>query len=53
MDRYEWLSVVGDIFDDCKTQAEMQARKEVMLKDIEAQYTAKLGFKIVMGELEH
>lgn len=52
MDKYEFMCMVDDIFDECKTKAEMDMRVKQMREIIQQQYMLKIGFKSAMGELK-
>ena len=51
MDKYEFMCMVDDIFDECKTKEEMDNRLNQMRELIQQQYVLKIGFKTTMGEL--
>lgn len=52
MDKFDFMSMVDDIFDECKTKEEMDSRLKKMREIIQQQYVLKLGFKSTMGELQ-
>ena len=52
MDKFDFISMVGDIFDECKTKEEMDSRLKQMREIIQQQYVLKVGFKTAMGELQ-
>ena len=52
MDKYDFMCVVDDIFDECETKEEMDSRLKQMRDIIRQQYMLKIGFKCVMGELK-
>ena len=51
MDKYEFMCMVDDIFEECKTKEEMDNRFKQMKEIIQQQYVLKIGFKTAMGEL--
>lgn len=52
MDKYGFMCIVDDIFDECKTKEQMDNRLEEMRNIIQQQYVLKIGFKQTMGELK-
>lgn len=52
MDKYDFMCIVDDIFDECTTKEEMDSRLKQMRDIIQQQYVLKLGFKNTMGELK-
>lgn len=52
MDKYDFMCMVDDIFDECNTKEEMDNRLKQMRDIIQQQYVLKFGFKSVMGELK-
>ncbi len=52
MDKYEFMCMVDDIFDECETKAQMDSRLKEMRNIIQQQYILKIGFKQTMGELK-
>ena len=52
MDKYEFMCMVDDIFDECNTKAEMDMRVKQMREIIRQQYMLKIGYKSTMGELK-
>ena len=52
MDKFDFMSMVDDIFDDCETKEEMDSRLKQMREIIQQQYALKCGFKAAMGELK-
>lgn len=51
MDKFDFMCMVDDIFDECKTKEEMESRKKEMKNAIDQQFELKLGFKQTMGEI--
>lgn len=51
MDKFDFMKVVDDIFDECETKEQMDSRLKQMREIIQQQYVLKLGFKSTMGEL--
>lgn len=51
MDKFDFISMVDDIFDECKTKEEMSSKLEQMREILRQEYTLKLGFKSIMGEI--
>lgn len=52
MDKYEFMCMIYDIFDECKTKEEMDSRLKEMEELLQQSYTTKLGFKTTMRELD-
>lgn len=52
MDKFDFMSMVDDIFDECETKEEMNSRLKQMREIIQQQYVLKCGFKAAMGELK-
>ncbi len=52
MDKYEFMCMVDDIFDECETKEQMVSGLNEMKNIIQQQYVLKLGFKSTMGELK-
>lgn len=52
MDKYEFMSMVDDIFDECETKEQMDIRLREMKNIIQQQYALKVGFKAIMGEFK-
>lgn len=52
MDKFDFMSMVDDIFDECETKEEMDNRLKQMREIIQQQYVLKVGFKATMGELK-
>lgn len=52
MDKFDFMSMVDDIFDECETKEEMDSRLKQMRDIIQQQYVLKVGFKAAMGELK-
>ena len=52
MDKFNFMSMVDDIFDECETKEEMDSRLKQMREIIQQQYVLKVGFKSAMGELK-
>ena len=38
MDRFEFLAIIAEIFEQCKSDDELNVRKEQLIKDIEQQF---------------
>ena len=52
MDKFDFMSMVDDIFDECEAKEEMDSRLKQMREIIQQQYVLKVGFKSAMGELK-
>lgn len=52
MDKYEFMCMVDDIFDECETKEQMDSRLKEMRNIIQQQYILKIGFKQTMRELK-
>lgn len=52
MDKFDFISIVDEILDECTTKEEMDSRLKQMRDIIRQQYILKLGFKSAMGELK-
>lgn len=52
MDKYDFMSIVDEILDECTTKEEMDSRLKQMREIIRKQYILKLCFKRSMGELK-
>ncbi len=52
MDKYDFICMVDDIFDECETKEQMDSRLKEMKNIIQQQYVLKVGFKSTMGELK-
>lgn len=52
MDKYEFMCIVDDIFDECETKEQMDSILKEMKSIIQQQYILKIGFKSTMGELK-
>lgn len=52
MDKFEFICLVDDIYDECDTKEEFDGRLKQMREVIEQQYLLKLGFKATMGQLK-
>ena len=37
MDRFDLLTVISEIFEECKTDEEINTKKEQIIRDVEAQ----------------
>lgn len=52
MDKYEFMCMVDEIFDECETKEQMDNRLKEMKNIIQQQYILKIGFKQTMRELK-
>ena len=52
MDKFDFMSMVDDIFDECETKEEIDSRLKQMREIIQQQYVLKVGFKAAIGELK-
>lgn len=52
MDKYDFMSVVDDTFDECKSAQELSIRFREMQDILRQAYIMKLGYKTSMGEFE-
>ena len=52
MDKFEFIAIVDDIFDECETKEEMDSRLKQMREIIQQIYFQKVSFKSTMGELK-
>jgi hypothetical protein len=43
-DRYEFMSVVSDIFEQCKSEEEIEKRRLIMIRDIKQQCELCKGY---------
>lgn len=49
MDKFDFMSMVDDIFDECKSKEEMDSRKKQMIEAVNQIYEQKLRFAQTMG----
>lgn len=52
MDKYDFMCMVDDIFDECKTKEQMDSRLKEMRNVIQQQYMLKIGFKQTIGGIK-
>lgn len=52
MDKYEFMCLVDDIYDECETKEQLDSRLKQMKEVIEQQHALKVGFKTAMGQLK-
>lgn len=52
MDKFDFMSMVDDIFDECESKEEMDSRKKQMIEIVNQMYEQKLGFAQTMGLFE-
>ena len=52
MDKFDFMSMVDDIFDECETKEEMDSRLTQIREIIQQQYVLKVRFKATMTELK-
>lgn len=52
MDKYDFMSMVDDIFDECNTKEEMDRKLKWMKEIIQQQYILKFEFKNTMELLK-
>lgn len=50
VDKFDFISIVDDVFDDCKSEIEMRSRRKEMKDSIDQCFELKLNFKKTMGE---
>lgn len=52
MDKYEFMCIVDDVFDECETKEQMNIRLREMKDIVQQLYILKVGFKSTIGELK-
>ena len=52
MDKFDFMSIVDDIFDECKTKQEMDIRIKEMRQILNQPYLLKLAYKDTMNEFD-
>lgn len=49
MDKFDFMTVVNDIFDECKSKEEMDSRLKEMREILQQQYLIKVMYKNTIG----
>ena len=49
MDKFDFMTVVDDIFDECKSKEEMDSRLKEMREILQQQYLIKVMYKNTIG----
>lgn len=52
MDKFDFMCLIDDIFDTCKTKEEMDSIRNQMIEIIQKKYELKIGFKTTMEEFK-
>lgn len=52
MDKFDFIKVVDDIFDECETKEQMDSRLKQMREIIQQQYVLKVGFISALNALK-